>query len=219
MSSLVTIMFATVSQLSVQLSFSSSTVGANLSALLAPESVEGCAAPCASFHAGASANDTLVCQYARSGVGSLVEKLSQGVSCFPPYGCQQDWTVCYQHARPPEPDGHPCDEIADLVTGGNGGNYPPPGGWQPTSQGWMKALGYPQCGWGSTYSHVEPASTLTLEDFGRVELSDVTYDDRSCCLAATAYDDHAVADGGAAIRFGVQSGRCIIDREQMMKGK
>ena len=77
----------------------------------------GCPTSCSSFHAGASINSTMVCTYAKSGVGYLSETLNQGLACYPAYNCREDWNVCLQwvknttHADPPRspsPPPRPC---------------------------------------------------------------------------------------------------------------
>ena len=197
------------------------------SSLLAPSSSTHCLAKCATYHAGASASSPMVCQYARSGTGTVEEMAESGVACFPPYNCGKDWNICYQdpNAEIKKVDAFAaCDELDSLVQGGEGGAHPPEGGWQPTETGgWMKATGYPSCGWGSTYGHVKPGDGNAVESYGRVVFDGITTD-RECCLKAAEFEGTPVGDGGAAIRFGVEdtyangNKRCFVDREMMMKG-
>ena len=186
--------------------------------LLNPSSSPECQAPCAKYHAGATLSMEFVCQYQASGL-DVAEMQTTGVACMPPYGCRPDWNVCKQKGYPA---GNPaavaaCDEIDSLVSGGNSGKLPPLGGWRPTTGGWMKMTGTPDCGWGSTYGNVSPNGEYTLEDYGRVEVDSITTE-RDCCLEAMKYEGISLDQGGAAIRFGISGGRCLIDREKMMQG-
>ena len=199
----------------------------------------GCPTSCSSFHAGASINSTMVCTYAKSGVGYLSETLNQGLACYPAYNCREDWNVCLQwvknttHAETPPvtiPTTSPlsnlsdtslllaaCQEITALQAGGSSGTVPPSGGWKPTSLGWRKGSGNIGCGWGSTYSNVDPDSSFSLADFGRVVKNGIS-DPVQCCMEAMKYEGVDMAHGGAAIRFDVYNGQCRIDRELMMRG-
>ena len=199
----------------------------------------GCPTSCSSFHAGASINSTMVCTYAKSGVGYLSETLNQGLACYPAYNCREDWNVCLQwvknttHAETPPvtiPTTSPlsnlsdtslllvaCQEITALQAGGSSGTVPPSGGWKPTSLGWRKGSGNIGCGWGSTFSNVDPASSFSLADFGRVVKNGIS-DPVQCCMEAMKYEGVDMAHGGAAIRFDVYNGQCRIDRELMMRG-
>lgn len=150
-----------------------------------------------------------------------------GVACFPPYNCGKDWNVCYQdpNAEITKVDAFAaCDQLDSLVQGGAGGAHPPEGGWLPTETGgWMKATGYPSCGWGSTYGHVTPGDGHNLESYGRVVFDGITTD-RECCLKAAEFEGTPAGNGGSAIRFGVEdtysngNKRCFVDREMMMQG-
>ena len=137
---------------------------------LSPSEQNGCVTPCDTFHSGATKHDTLVCMYQASGVGTLEQNIKTGNACFPPYNCREDWNVCIQWnatdakvgRSAPEiiPKEDPmsdvtdntklrvaCEEISNLVAGGNSGERPPAGGWKPTSLGWRKGSGNIGCGW------------------------------------------------------------------------
>ena len=209
----------------------------------------GCPTSCASFHAGASTNSTMVCTYAKSGVGYLSETLHQGLACYPAYNCREDWNVCIQWiANTVQNTTHPnvednattppvtipttsplsnlsdtslllaaCQEITALQAGGSSGTVPPSDGWKPTSLGWRKGSGNIGCGWGSTYSNVDPTLSFSLADFGRVVKNGIG-NAVECCMEAMKYEGVDMAHGGAAIRFDVYNGHCRIDRELMMRG-
>ena len=139
--------------------------------LLDPTATHLCQTPCSQYSGGAGPSTPVVCQYRRSGVGTLGQAMSGGSTCMPSYGCSGDWVVCYQDPLVPLAAVNAaafCPEITGLASGGYGGKYPPAGGWQPTTMGWLKAEGTCSCGWGSTYSNVAPDSSGDLALFGRV---------------------------------------------------
>ena len=111
-----------------------------------------------------------------------------------------------------------CEEITSLIAGGGSGNAPPAGGWMPTSQGWRKGTGNIECGWGSTYSGVDPTVDYSLADFGRVVYESDVSNEIECCMKAMEYDGVDIKHGGAAIRFDYFNGQCRLDRELMMRG-
>eukprot|EP00740_Mantoniella_antarctica_P023335 CAMPEP_0198682086 /NCGR_PEP_ID=MMETSP1468-20131203/8061_1 /TAXON_ID=1461545 /ORGANISM="Mantoniella sp, Strain CCMP1436" /LENGTH=244 /DNA_ID=CAMNT_0044424619 /DNA_START=671 /DNA_END=1405 /DNA_ORIENTATION=- len=110
-----------------------------------------------------------------------------------------------------------CAEITSLATQNTGSGSPPDGGWAPTSLGWHKGNGNVGCGWGTTYGGITPGSTLSLADYGRVEISGVS-SVTECCQRAMGYEGATMAQGGKAIRFDLSGNTCRIDREVMMRG-
>ena len=63
---------------------------------LSPGTSIGCVSACASYHAGASVKDDLVCMYSASGVGTIEQSITDGAACFPSMNCREDWNVCVQ---------------------------------------------------------------------------------------------------------------------------
>ena len=186
-----------------------------------------CMSSCNSYHAGASINSTLVCTYQASGVGTLEQILEKGTACYPAYNCREDWNVCIQKNNNSYNQinlsnqtiiNNGCKEILNLNSGGNSGDYPPIGGWVPTTLGWIKGSGNIGCGWGSTFSNVERNSRYSLTDFGRVEIYNFLGNDDDCCIEAMKYEATDISHGGAAIRFDLYNSVCRIDREIMMRG-
>lgn len=187
-----------------------------------------CALPCASYHSGASAAMPLVCQYQASGVGTLTQIAEQGARCFPPFNCGSDWNVCFQNSTATVAPRSPfaaCDEIEQLVAGGTSGEEAeaPPGGWRPTSTGWMKGRGSITCGWGSTYDGVEPDGAADSSWRNQMlyrgrRVKNGVDDEIECCRFAAQFENAPLSEGGAAIRFGLVNGRCVVDRERMMTG-
>jgi hypothetical protein len=185
---------------------------------LHPSNIPECVSDCVSYHG--SADGPLVCMYQGSGVGTLKQNIDLGGQCFPPYNCREDWNVCVKkHQTPPDMSSTAaCGEILGLIAGGYNGGQPPPQGWKPTSHGWRKGSGNIGCGYGSTYNNVHPSKTLTMADFGRVELQGFVGDIVDCCKEAMKYDGVDIAHGGAAVRFDLYGTTCRIDRELMMRG-
>merc|ERR1719313_2522160 len=93
---------------------------------------------------------------------------------------------------------------------------------------WMKTNGGIGCGWGSTYWNVGGPGTnvgsWTLEQrkdrvgFRIKRWETPQADEKACCLYAMSFEGSRWQEGGAAVRFQLYNGRCLVDRETISRG-
>jgi len=195
-----------------------------------------CPAKCKNYFAGAHSSDAFVCQKQASGVGTSQQNVENGVTCFPAYGCGKDMITCVNQEQT-----SPLPNMSDVVAACAGldslvrenphecgtveeGRVPCQHNISNSAEGkWLKASGWLDCGWGSTYGNTGPGSPGAATP-ATVLFEGIT-SDYDCCVKAMQFENTPFKDGGSAIFF--QQGRniygqtgdyCRVDREKIIYG-